>query len=290
MAAPDRLLHATILVVGIGGCDIGLSRDLSGKTCGADGACLVGYVCDPATRLCVVHGKPEAGNHVTNQHDGSGDSGAARDGSTTDAHIPGETPVDAPPDVPEPPPPKDAWSECSPPSSRCGTACIDLTTSNLHCGSCDTPCSTGHRCSAGACVLDCHSPELACGTRCVDTGRDVSNCGSCGNVCTAPPGGIPTCASATCTFDCALGLSRCAGSCLDLLVDGLNCGACDKVCVAPTGGTVACILGACVQACPLPMVLCDGKCFDLLSDRKHCGSCTRHCKPDERCTAGTCVD
>lgn len=60
---------------------------------------------------------------------------------------------------------------CSTPTpDKCGTACVDLQTSEQHCVTCGTNCAAGLTC---------------CGTGngCVDTKTDDNNCGSCGNKC-----------------------------------------------------------------------------------------------------------
>ena len=41
---------------------------------------------------------------------------------------------------------------CTAPANACGGACVDLTSSNAHCGDCETTCAVGAACMAGHCV------------------------------------------------------------------------------------------------------------------------------------------
>jgi hypothetical protein len=41
---------------------------------------------------------------------------------------------------------------CTAPANACGSACVDVTSSNDHCGDCETSCSVGAACMAGHCV------------------------------------------------------------------------------------------------------------------------------------------
>jgi hypothetical protein len=68
-------------------------------------------------------------------------------------------------------------------ATRCGNACVDLSSSPQNCGACGTICPSGQVCDHGACTAACAAGETACGTACVDLKHDSTNCGSCGTVC-----------------------------------------------------------------------------------------------------------
>lgn len=110
----------------------------------------------------------------------SGDGGADEDDARTanpdagrssapDASVSGSCPSSAP--------------------TRCSGACVNLASSNAHCGACGNACETGEGCSSGQCLSSTPScPGAAptrCGGSCVDTQTDKSHCGSCGNLCDA---------------------------------------------------------------------------------------------------------
>ncbi|QQR91750.1 MAG: hypothetical protein IPJ88_08625 [Myxococcales bacterium] len=68
--------------------------------------------------------------------------------------------------------------------STCGgDSCIDLKSSNQHCGSCNSPCGGGASCMSGSC--QCATGYTTCETSCALLSVDSHNCGSCGNACEA---------------------------------------------------------------------------------------------------------
>ncbi len=142
------------------------------------------------------------------------------------------------------------------PDHQCGSDCIDIQRSPLHCGSCAQACDTGYDCVSGTCT--CAAPETVCNGACVDPYHDVMNCGGCGHTCaqfedcdcgvcvcgnekggTCPPkpGGSGSGGS---SGSGALPL-RCVGTCVDAHTDVNNCGSCGTKC--PAG--VNCAWGKC---------------------------------------------
>ncbi|MBL8680860.1 MAG: hypothetical protein JNK05_16895 [Myxococcales bacterium] len=86
----------------------------------------------------------------------------------------------------------DGRPSCAPGQTLCGSVCVDLNTSTVHCGICDGPCdpegTTRVVCVAGACEITCDrlhgncdfNNYNGCETPFED---DRLNCGACGNQC-----------------------------------------------------------------------------------------------------------
>jgi hypothetical protein len=110
----------------------------------------------------------------------------------------------------------------------CGSACVDLQTDSLNCGSCGTRCAADQICADGACRLDCPDEFAVCGDECRNLLTDPDNCGACGAVCPR----LEVCNSGRCDTFCGPGITNCDGSCRDLRVDPQNCGACGNRCDA----------------------------------------------------------
>jgi hypothetical protein len=64
----------------------------------------------------------------------------------------------------------------------CAGACVDVQTSDEHCGACNAKCEGGQVCTGGACA--CAAPQMACGTECADLQTSLSHCGMCDHACT----------------------------------------------------------------------------------------------------------
>jgi len=80
----------------------------------------------------------------------------------------------------------------------CDGACVDVRTSNIHCGACGEVCDTdsGFACLSGACACASVSATI-CDDVCVETDTDTDHCGACGEVCDPVNG--ETCCSGVCT-------------------------------------------------------------------------------------------
>ncbi len=134
-------------------------------------------------------------------------------------------------------------ASCPPGSELCGSSCVDVTTSVLHCTACDTPCPVPEhstpRCDNGCgftCMdgfADCNG-DAADGCE-IDTSTDVDHCGGCGVQCEGMDA-TWTCASGTCAVaECDDGFADCNGDAadgceIDTSTDVNHCGACGAAC------------------------------------------------------------
>lgn len=203
-------------------------------------ACKTGIKCDPATSLCLfdvldkdsdghppqVCGGDDCDDSVARVHPGATET---CDGEDNDCN----GPVDDGATCSDPLKACTAGACACKPENKCGSSCVDTSTSTLHCGTCGHACGTGFACIAGTC--DCASPLSACGGSCLDTTGDPANCGACGNTC-----GGGTCSGGVC--QCSAPRIACGATCVDSGTDPANCGGCGNVC---TGGAT-CSSGRCV--------------------------------------------
>ena len=65
--------------------------------------------------------------------------------------------------------------------TRCDGICVEVQTSEGHCGGCDTVCGAGQSCINGACA--CEDDLTQCSSSCVDTTTATSHCGECDASC-----------------------------------------------------------------------------------------------------------
>lgn len=123
----------------------------------------------------------------------------------------------------------DTGALCSEGLTRCGGACVDLSSTAAQCGACDVACSATQTCIEGAC--QCAPGTVQCGARCAVIASDPENCGGCagaGGTACAPD---QVCEQGQCKATCTLASSsRCDRSCVDLNSDAFHCGACGTVC------------------------------------------------------------
>ncbi len=104
------------------------------------------------------------------------------------------TPTEPTPTEPTPtePTPSDPPSSCT--GTVCDGVCVDIATSNSHCGGCGYACGAGLHCVNYNCACS-DSTLTKCGwNNCVNLKTDPNNCGACGNVC---PSG--TCNNGSCS-------------------------------------------------------------------------------------------
>lgn len=168
---------------------------------------------------------------------------------------------------------------------KCGLACVDTATNDLHCGACNQPCGLG-ACVGGACQCDVGAGAAACPPghfpRCADTQHDAAQCGAACATC--KPGAA--CDLGTCA--CPAGTTDCPAGCFDTQADARNCGGCGIACLP--GET--CEAGLCTCAPQPPKTRCaDLGCFDLSSDRNHCGTTCGNaaaCPAGATCAGGAC--
>jgi hypothetical protein len=149
----------------------------------------------------------------------------------------------------------------------CGGTCVDLGTSNAHCGQCGAVCGSLETCCSGVCVaLDsdedhcgacdvaCDTGEICCDGSCSDLAADEANCGACGVTCDTGE----TCVSGVClcggveTCDSVNGETCCSGVCTELGTVA-NCTACGDAC--DTGASEICNGD---NGCGTPQSLCTG--------------------------------
>ena len=135
-------------------------------------------------------------------------------------------------------------ASCPGQTVQCGTRCLDLNTSIMGCGSCNTQClsslGTG-TCNAGSCSMVCDPGASLCGGACVDTQSDPLHCGGCGACPAAPEGASSACKQGVCTLACWPGFSSCNGACVNEYADPSNCGGCGVAC----GANQVCHQGSC---------------------------------------------
>jgi hypothetical protein len=185
---------------------------------------------------------------------------------------------------------------CHDGAAACGDACVQLSSSADHCGSCENACPGGAICDRGHCRTEaegCSAPALLCGRDCADTASDEAHCGSCDNRCPSDA----SCRAGACA--CPGALTACGDQCVDTLQDERNCGACGQACVS----TQTCESGQC--QCPGGTELCastqltvvDGNvsagagaqsCVNTQSDAQHCGGCGNACTGGQICDQGSC--
>ena len=97
---------------------------------------------------------------------------------------------------------------CPAPTTFCGGACVETSTTPAHCGKCDAPCGAGQLCQAGQCA--CPVGQMLCGTQCADLQLSSQHCGMCDQACKMNE----TCMAGTCRAP--LGADGCGGEPRDL--------------------------------------------------------------------------
>jgi hypothetical protein len=181
--------------------------------------------------------------------------------------------VDAGPDV-----------TCSLGLEPCGVDCVDLQTSETHCGMCGRSCMGTDQCINGACAPRCDpmAGEMRCGTSCVNTTVDPMHCGACNQTC----GALERCEFSSCVSNCPVaGQIACGATCVDTRTDNNNCGGCGRVC----GVGQRCMTGMCANICSAGQTFCSGTCANLQTSITNCGMCGRACPMGQMCNMGVCA-
>lgn len=171
---------------------------------------------------------------------------------------------------------------CPPGLEWCWARCVDLMTSDRHCGQCDNRCDPQADCIDGRC--ECNPGYINCSGKCVNLDWDDENCGMCGSQCL----GSAECINGGClpTDRCEVlfpELITCGTECVDPKTDESHCGGCDNTCRTDQ----VCSNGTCT--CFGSTVECGNHCVDLYSDPEHCGACARRCAPRQVCIQGQCA-
>lgn len=90
---------------------------------------------------------------------------------------------------------------CASGLDECSAECVDLETSPIHCGACDTSCEEWEECSDGGCVASCFEFEQRCAGQCTDTRNDPAHCGTCATVCNdSDPDTTDLCVESACFY------------------------------------------------------------------------------------------
>ncbi len=273
------------------GCKSTLSQSFEGKRCGPMGECLLHYVCNDAN-FCVPEdalsrgldaglntdwGSPDASTSpavaqpVTQVVSGPDVvdatlAAASKEVSRCSACVEGEDCVEGA-----------CLSACPSSTTRCGTACVDTSTNQDHCGACDQACADVPNgqgiCQQGRCETACDEGFERCGDTCVDLSHDPDNCGRCGYGCVVPTFGVATCAAKRCGIECREGFIDCDASCIDPATNPDHCGGCGVRCT----DAEVCSNGACVGVCPTGTTASGSSCVHTATNVANCGSCGDVC-------------
>ena len=224
---------------------------------------------------CSAEGICEAGATDTCGEASQSDAGLAPDGGTS---------ADAG-DVPD-------AGACLGSLSHCGTACVDLKTSDEHCGACDHPCSSTEACEQGSCASlppDCTQPGASCPqTHYCDLGSRACKPG-CAADSQCPDGARCDLAAHQCA--CPSNQNVCDHQCVPQAVE--HCGASCSVCTAPANAIPSCTRGACAFSCEAGFHLCGTQCLSdssVDSCGSRCGACGTLPNQTPSCEAGVCMN
>ena len=152
------------------------------------------------------------------------DAGSGQDARIIQFPDTSSPPADTPPEQEPELGVGDDSTSCGGDWRACRGECVDLRTSDRHCGRCGNACPGGSACHQGVC--ECSGSRELCGGSCINTDISDRHCGRCGNACSSGT----TCRSGACK--CPSGQSLCGGECIETSADEDNCGGCGKTCGA----------------------------------------------------------
>jgi hypothetical protein len=202
--------------------------------------------------------------------------------------------------------------ECREGHTRCGAACFDLQTDELHCGGCNLRCASDEMCIDGACTDDFDGSVPSDGGMdgSLQDGQPADGAGGDGADGQLSDGQVgdgsgedgagwadvelpPLCTGLESPDNCVCDLGEliCERTCVNANVDLANCGACGNDCnvVPPANGEYFCIAGRCVLNCTPPFVVCGNTCVDTTEDPVNCGGCGIICESG-LCENRLCLD
>ncbi len=192
-------------------------------------------------------------------------------------------------------------TDCPPPLTRCGPACVNTIVDSQNCGACGNECADGQICDAGVCFIDSACADVSCpdGQICRDGACvDEPYCGDgvvqpeLGEECDlGPDNGLTDECGADCLLPSTCGDGMLTGheACDDgNTVPGDGCSA---ECTSEPGYYCPAPGEPCVpvpENCPAGMTLCGSECVDVISNAEHCGACGNQCGEDQLCEAAVC--
>ena len=202
--------------------------------------------------------------------------------------------------------PSPEGTSCGDTSQCCGGACLDVSSTDAHCGACGTVCASAESCVSGACACDAGFADCDGAPGCeVSVSADATNCGGCGVMCSEPtPSCLDgSCAACTTDTDCSDDGRACTGAPVcnagvcdypllpdTCLVDGLCFAASD---VDPTNQCLECDPTRSATALSVRVGrTCDDGLFctdgDVCAMDATCAGTARDCTDGLDCTADSC--
>ena len=208
---------------------------------------------------------------------------------------------------------------CNPGQTLCGGTCVNVSSSNEHCGMCNNACGKHSSCENASCVCDKDYIKCDGMSECViesSLDNNTSNCGACGNDCASTelyPGFVKpmckngVCQAESCKDDFCMDLSNGSQVCVNGLNNPEKCGKSGecKKCPSVEHGTGYCDNGSCsiycetgyfyngtkcelaYSGCDQGELFCNGACVP--NNSSNCGSCGNVCGTGTQCTSGHCV-